>query len=86
MDFFGYQEQARKKTTRLVILFAVAVACIVFSVYVVVATVLQVVYSKNGGGALYAFGPEYDAYPFWSGMLFFWVTLVATAVILVVSL
>ncbi len=46
MDFFGRQEQARKRTGRLIFLFGLAVVCLVLGVYGVIGLALGVF--KNG--------------------------------------
>ncbi len=50
MDFFEHQAQARKNTGRLVVLFALAVICIIAMVYVAVAVGVAAIHSRGGGG------------------------------------
>lgn len=46
MDFFEHQEDARKKTSLLVVYFALAVAAIIAAVYIAVAAFL--LFSEKG--------------------------------------
>ena len=54
MDFFGQQDQARRRTRRLVLLFALAVVAIVLAVYLAVAVSFA---ANEPGGAARFFDP-----------------------------
>jgi len=74
VDFFGYQEQARKKTSFLVFLYCVAVALIILAVYAAVAGILL-------GGNAHA-GREVSVANFFDLDLF---AIVAGATLLIVA-
>ncbi|QDU66889.1 M48 family metallopeptidase [Engelhardtia mirabilis] len=75
MDFFEHQEQARKRTGRLVVLFAISVALIVVAVYGVVSAVLV--------NTLVGDGPQVTVPAFFDPLRF---ALVAAGVCAVVAL
>lgn len=54
MDFFEHQEAARRATRKLVLLFALAVACVILAVYAAFAIVLIAPTRYEGDSATYA--------------------------------
>jgi len=79
MDFFGYQEQARRNTGVLIGLFVLAVVLIVFAVYAaVVGGVLagQVFFMDQRSGFA-GFSPD----ELWNRQAFFWIAGITCAVI-----
>jgi Zn-dependent protease with chaperone function/uncharacterized tellurite resistance protein B-like protein len=76
MDFFGYQEQARRNTTRLVLLFAAAIVLIVLAVYVAVTVGLFF-----GQGFVQGQRPLFTVDHFWHWQRFYWVTGITLLVI-----
>lgn len=75
-DFFGQQEQARRNTTLLVVLFCAAVTLIVIAVYLAVTVGLFL-------AQMFASGGEFLIRDFWDGERFFWV--IAVTVLIVAS-
>lgn len=86
MDFFGYQEQARKRTIYLIVLFALAVICIIFAINVFVAAALHVAYSDERTLSGYPSHHVRQSPPFSNAAVFFWVSIISFSVILVVSI
>ncbi|WP_018295259.1 M48 family metallopeptidase [Mariprofundus ferrooxydans] len=68
VDFFGQQEQARRQTSRLVILFAVAVVLIVLAVYLAVTAGLFIAQFFQGQHQFFS------VHTLWNPMLFVWVS------------
>ncbi len=53
MDFFSHQEQARRNTTKLVVLFCLAVVALILAIYAVSTTVfVQIVFTDTVTGEL----------------------------------
>ena len=75
MDFFGHQDAARRRTSRLVFLFGLAVALIVASVYLAFAAVFVGVDAKSTGT------PDWNR--LWDVELFAWVAGVTLLVVAV---
>ena len=65
MDFFEHQEQAKGSSTRLVILFGLAVVALTAILYLSIAATLVYVTREEGEAALSLWNPE----------LLFWVVL-----------
>ena len=89
MDFFEHQEQARRKTGRLVLLFTLAVAFLIAGLYFVVRGVMIYVLGLNpyahldlersaspGTGIL-----QWDLLWRWDPETFLWVALVTLAIV-----
>ena len=83
MNFFDYQDQARKWTRLLVALYALAVVLIVLSVYGV-SMVLLAKASHTSHAAMYAEASDTvaDLQRFWKADIFFWSTLITLAILL----
>lgn len=80
MDFFEHQDRARKNTKVLVVYFAIAVACIIASVYVASLLILYGTGSeRQSGGPL----PELVL---WDARLFLYVVLGTLGVVIIGSL
>ena len=76
MDFFGRQQQARRNTFWLVVLYSLAVACIIGSVYLAVALIF------SGGGRHHGRMVEtVAAQPLWNPELLLWVGTITLLVI-----
>ncbi|TLS67567.1 peptidase M48 [Mariprofundus erugo] len=75
VDFFGQQEQARRQTTRLVILFAMAVLLIIVAVYLAVSLGLLFADLFQGGQGLIS------VQTLWQPTRFGWVSLLTIMVI-----
>jgi len=75
MDFFGYQDIARKKTSVLVVLFVLAVVLIIFSVYIVCALLILYLNSRS----------EIHL-SLWQPKLFFWVSGVTAFIVFIGTL
>ncbi len=60
MDFFSHQERARRQTTRLVVLFCLAVVGIIAAIYTVLILVFAV--AEQGSGQLSWWNPELFAF------------------------
>jgi Zn-dependent protease with chaperone function len=77
MDFFEHQENARRRTKEMVFLYCVAVALIILAIYIV--TML-----------IFAYGTKHSedegVMPLWDPMMFLWVTLGTSAVIVLGTL
>jgi len=80
MNFFGYQEQARKNTAMLVLLFAVAVILVTIAVYfaVVIGVAIGQVFAMDSRTGFTGFSDS----ELWSWNLFFWSCGITLAVIL----
>lgn len=76
MDFFQYQDAARKKTSLLVVFFILAVALIILSVYGVSLLVVVLLHDKPYRAPISPWQPE----------LFLWVTIATTAIVLIGAL
>ena len=77
MDFFQAQDNARKKSTRLVLFYAAAIVAIIVTIYAVLMAGLLYAASPSGDGATFAFSPGM----LWQPELFFGTAIVTTAVI-----
>jgi len=75
MDFFGHQEQARRNTTWLIVLFALAVVAIVLAVYLAVSGGLWFAQFFQGTH------PFFTIDTLWDERRFFWTSLITVAVI-----
>ncbi len=78
MNFFEQQDRARKATRRLVVLFAIAVAVVVFSVYFAVRTVS---YSYNGKTSLRSYPAARAPFVWFHPETFCWVAGITVLVI-----
>ena len=76
MDFFEYQDQARRTTRRLVAYFVLAVALIVISVYL--AVILGVHYSMSDG--------LMEPFQWWNPQIFLWAASATLTVIVIGSI
>lgn len=65
MDFFAYQEQARRLTYRLIVLFGLAVIGIILTCYFL--AVFALAYAQ--------YGPQWEKGDLWDPVLFGWITL-----------
>ena len=86
MDFFEHQEQARRKTKRLVFYFALAVILIVVSVYLAVLAGLAFVPSVESITKALDEDGRFTWHVLWQPKLFLWVASVTIVVILLTSL
>jgi len=68
VDFFGQQEQAKRQTSRLVVLFAIAVVLIVIAVYLAVTAGLFIAQFFQGQQTFFSI------HTLWSPQLFGWVS------------
>jgi len=90
MDFFAAEQRAKKRTTRLLVLFGLAVAGTVFAGYV--ATIITLRFSRGGGHSRYGYNSYQspDAYaaqtPFWRPGIFAAVSIGTLGVIALASL
>ena len=75
VNFFEYQEDARRRTSLLVAYYAVAVALIILALYVVVAAILQYGLQSDTAGAQ-------GLAALWNPVLFGWVALITGGLIL----
>ena len=75
MDFFAYQDAARKRTSALVAFFVLAVALIIVSVYIVCVLVILILNAKGETNIA-----------LWQPHLFLWVSVVTAAVVLIGTL
>ena len=94
MDFFEHQEQAKRKTGRLVLLFTLAVAFLIAGLYFVVRGVmiyvlglnpyahLELEKSANSGTGVY----QWELLWRWNPETFLWVTLVTLAIVVLGSM
>ena len=73
MDFFASQDQARRSTKKLVVYFALAVACIIAAVYFVCLLVFAGMESRQRGPT-----PEFAL---WNSDIFFYSAMGTLAVI-----
>lgn len=71
MDFFAHQEQARRLTFRLVILFGLAVIGIILTCYFLAAFALAYAH----------YGPQWEKGDLWDPILFMWVTFGISAIV-----
>ena len=78
MDFFQYQDAARKKTSLLVACYVLAVVLIIVAVYLAFIAVFMGLALKMGG--------ECDVRSLWQPPVFFWVAGVTLAVVLMGSI
>ncbi len=78
IDFFGQQDQARKNTRRLVVLFICAVVCIIVAIYFAAALIFLGVEAKAGTTGTFSA-------PLWNPALFLIVTVSTLAVVLLSS-
>lgn len=83
MDFFAHQEDARRRTSRLVALFAAAVAGIIAALYLAVLVVLKTNWSSER--AVQQFISAYQA-GWWHPALFSWTAAIVLATVLTASL
>lgn len=87
MDFFERQEQARSNSRKMVLLFFVAVSCVIVSVYIVSVSVWEVTWAffafwrsvfaeihSSSSGTVYLLS-------LWQPRLFFWVAIITLAVV-----
>jgi Zn-dependent protease with chaperone function len=94
MDFFAQQDRARASTTRLVLLFFLAVALTNLAIYLALAGVFQFTHQINHLGArsysrlgwFSKLAHHFGADGLWSWELFGWVTFFVTNVVGLVSL
>jgi len=79
MDFFGYQEQARRNTAMLIFLFVLAVALIIIAVYAAVAggVLIGQVFFMDQRSGFSGFSPD----ELWNRRAFFWIAGITVAVI-----
>ena len=82
MDFFEHQEQARKQTGRLVMLFILAVIAIVVLVYLAVVIALWIYFGWQSGRA----GEPAPTLEWWQPQVAFWSTLITLAVVAIGTL
>lgn len=79
MDFFQYQDQARRKTHILIGYYALAVALIIVAVYAVIIGVVYTFMMQSPKGAPATF-------MFWNPTVFIWVAATTTAIVVIGSL
>ncbi len=78
MDFFAYQEQARRRTSLLVFYFVLAVGLIIFALYSVINYALFFIEQTNA--------EEPISFQFWNVELFAGISIVVLAIILISAL
>jgi len=90
MDFFGQQEHARSHTRRLVLLFVVAVALTLITIYLSLAGFLRLVYlfthalhQSSRSGWLTRLADHFGSEGLWHWELFGWITLAVLTVLVV---
>ncbi|MDQ7011177.1 MAG: M48 family metallopeptidase [Mariprofundaceae bacterium] len=79
MDFFGYQEQARRNTAMLIFLFALAVVLIIIAAYAAVAggVFIGQVFFMDQRSGFSGFSPD----ELWNRRAFFWIAGITVAII-----
>ncbi len=78
MNFFEHQDQARRNTVRLVVLFILAVLAIMFALYVVILVAFGI-YDAQAAETAHAAAPAREGFIQWD--VLFWVCLITLAVV-----